>query len=367
MASTDKFGLYVHVPFCRKKCPYCHFAITPYQERKVFPYISAICKEYSLKGLSPPFSTLYFGGGTPSTLSPKELSTLISLLGSSAREITLEVNPEDVNPEYVQAIAQLGINRVSMGVQSLDDHQLQLIERRHSAQRAKDALLTLYDNGIQNLSIDLMYDLPHQTLPSFRRTLLQISDLPITHISLYNLVLEPGSLYEKQRTKIEPQLPSETLSSKMLALAVQTLEAQGFLRYEISAFCKLGYESQHNRGYWTGKPFVGLGPSAWSYQNGIRSQNIPQYGPYVKALNTGKDPTQYSEQLEPEAQQRELLAVGLRLCEGINKTQYTYSPTVQDILNTLEADNFLTQSQNHIQLTDHGRLFYDTVASELML
>ena len=228
LKSNEQRGVYIHIPFCRRKCPYCHFAITPYQAKKVPPYLEALAREYRIQQNDVSPYTLYFGGGTPSTLTPDELHILMQLFDTSTtKEITLEVNPEDVSPEYIQAIRQLGINRISMGVQSLDNHQLQVIERRHNAQQVLDALNAIYTNGISNISIDLMYDLPYQTLSSFQRTLNALADLPITHISLYNLVLEQGSLYAKQEAKIRPQMPKDTASRRMLDLAVEKFAQQG--------------------------------------------------------------------------------------------------------------------------------------------
>lgn len=208
-----------------------------------------------------------------------------------------------------------------------------------------------------------MYDLPHQTLASWQRTLNTLPQLPITHLSLYNLVIEPHSLYAKIEDRIRPHLPTDSDSLRMLQTLKNTLTDQGFRHYEISAFCKPGYRSEHNLGYWTGRPFTGIGPSAWSYHNPTRSENTRAIRPYLKKLEQNKIPTHYTETLSPQARSRELLAVRLRLKEGVPKHPLTTD--TQSIIQELQKEGWLEETPTHLRLTEKGFLFYDTVATEL--
>jgi len=319
--------------------------------------------------------SIYFGGGTPSLLAPKAIRDILINIKDSPLsytqniEVTLEANPEDVTAELMHAYACAGVNRVSIGIQSLDDSLLHLLTRRHSAQRAKEAVIATHKAGIQNISIDLMYDLPQQTLSSWRKTLDGAAELPIMHLSLYNLVIEPHTVFYKKKKTLA--LPDPSTSLDMYTSAVDTFTQIGFEQYEISAFAKNNSYSRHNVGYWTGRPFLGFGPSAFSYWNGKRFRNVAHLGRYCRLLKEGKSPKDFEEELSPQAKQRELLAIHLRLLDGVALKTFLsqHGPLDEDLketLSRLEHQGLLKQNSQRVSLTKKGILFYDTVAAEII-
>ncbi len=313
-------------------------------------------------------SSLYLGGGTPSLLSPKEIGSILSLFPSIEGEITLEANPENITLEKMKGYRDLGINRISIGVQSLDDSLLQVIDRGHTGKRCLEAIDTVYKAGFDNISIDLMYDLPTQTPASFRRSLQEATKLPITHLSLYNLSFEIGSLYYKKEKELRPLLPTDEQSLEMIEDAAAILEAGGLKRYEISAFARDEKISIHNTGYWVGRPFIGLGPSAFSYTFGKRHQNCKNINKWAASLINKTDPTDFEETLPHPANLLELLAVRLRLIEGAYITDFPPLPQeTQKALLSLQKEGYLLSKEpGHFSLTHKGTLFYDFVASELI-
>jgi oxygen-independent coproporphyrinogen-3 oxidase len=286
-------------------------------------------------------------------------------------EITLEANPEDVTPFSMSQLRALGINRVSLGVQSLIDQDLLLLGRTHQASRAVSAIQEVYDAGIVNISIDLMFELPHQTFSRWENCLEKVSKLPITHLSLYNLTFEPHTVFFKQRAQLIPHLPPDEERLNMLQAATTSLESYGLKRYEISAFAKPGMHSRHNTGYWTGRPFLGLGPSAFSYWEGARFSNASHFHHYLSALDQNQLPTDFKEKLDPERALRELLAIRLRLTEGVDLSLFAkqHGPLPHTLCAQLQAlieKAWLHRSGDTLKLTPSGQLFYDSVATEII-
>ncbi len=364
-------SVYFHIPFCSRKCPYCHFYVLPDEERFKTQLISALALEWKKQApllAGKDLISLYFGGGTPFLFGPDAIKTIIEWVNPPKHaEITLEANPENVTLELMQAYKKAGINRVSIGVQSLDDSSLNTLERTHNAAAAIRAIELTKEAGIDNISIDLMYDLPSQTLESWERTLDRLEHLPITHLSLYNLTFEPHTVFFKHRKKLTPLVPTPDLSLKMLETAVQRLEALGLARYEISAFAKPGYASKHNSGYWTARPFLGFGPSAFSYWEGKRFRNIANLSAYAKALAAGDSPVDFSETLAHPDNLHELLAVRLRLLEGVDLAQFPpLPPATHAILHSLATQGWLELQPAHVKLSQEGLLFYDSVATAII-
>lgn len=364
-------SLYIHVPFCKKKCPYCHFFVIPDQERFIAQYLDALELEWareSHKFKDKQITSIYFGGGTPTLIGAERLAAILSWFPFDSRcEITVETNPDDVSLPLVKTLAQAGVNRMSLGVQSLDDSLLSILGREHHAKKAIQAIQTIAQGGIENISIDLMYDIPSQTTASWQRTLDQIGTLPITHLSLYNLTFEPHTIFFKRQKELKPNLPTPQESLEMLQMAVSSLEHLGFKRYEISAFAKNGLSSIHNTGYWTGRPFIGLGPSAFSYWEGKRYRNIAHLGKYAEALKKGQSPVDFSEELPYPHNLQELIAIHLRLLEGVDLTLYgNLSPDILAKLDLLVERGWLKRQQNRYLLSPEGVLFYDSVASEII-
>jgi len=358
------YSLYIHLPFCSKKCDYCHFFVLPDHE---------VYKDQLLKGLKQEWQlvqpltegknlvSVYFGGGTPSLFGPDRIEELLNLWECKG-EITLEANPENLSPEMMRRYAKAGINRVSLGVQSFDDELLTRLSRTHNTQKAKEVVWELAE-WIPNISIDLMYDIPTQTLDQWESTLEQIVFLPIQHISLYNLTIEPHTVFYKYRQELKKTVPNEKSSFQMYQRAVETFSIAGFHQYEISAFCLGGRESCHNSGYWTGRPFLGLGPSAFGYWDNTRMRNVAHLNKYCQALDAGKRPIDFHERLEPEAQNRERLVIALRMLKGVDIKEF---PTLEKEAQNLVQQGLLRKSGSHIQLTQMGILHYDSIAIELI-
>lgn len=338
-------------------------------------YVSSVAKEWEwrkpqLKNRT--ITSIYFGGGTPSLLSPNELEALLKPIDFDRKiEVTLEANPELLTPEKLKAFRALGINRLSIGAQSFDDQLLKALERTHTAKETLKAIDLCVNAGFDNLSIDLMYDLPSQTEQQWHETLNITSQLPITHLSLYNLQIEEGSAFFKRQKSIQPLMPKDEVSLKMYEDAFHTLTKAGLAPYEISAFAKNNLYSRHNTGYWTGRSFLGYGPSAFSYDNGVRFQNVAHFNKYAKALNEGKDPADFHDILDPNARRRELLAIELRLLQGVNLAQFQHrhgplETETLDAITHLQNDGLLEKQTPRLQLTNKGILFYDSVASEII-
>ncbi len=374
-SGKQEVSLYFHIPFCKKKCPYCHFYVLPDNLELKEMLLAALILEWKrerprLEGKK--IVSIYFGGGTPSLFGAEAIGTILNLIDRDAGcEITLEANPEDVTQEKIQKMRDVGINRVSMGVQSLDDSSLQILGREHSAKTALAAIDAIQRAGIENLSIDLMYDLPEQSFSSWKRTIERVEELPITHLSLYNLTIEPETLFFKRKKSLLPLLPTPTESLKMLTHAVEQLERWGFKRYEISAFAKEGYASRHNSGYWTARPFLGFGPSAFSFWEGKRFRNIAHLKRYSTALEQNKPTYDFEEKLPYPDNLHELLAVELRLLAGVNLAtfQARHGPlpsSTHSSLETLKQKGWLEQHSHQLKLTEEGLLFYDSVATAII-
>ena len=361
-----EYSLYFHIPFCTKKCDYCHFYVIPDQQRHKDLYKNALKKEWKYR--QPPHDTsqlvsIYFGGGTPALLGPTTIYEILSWVSPPSNcEITLEANPENVSLELMSAFRKSGINRVSLGVQTLDDTLLKTLSRTHSAERSLAAVEQTAQAGIDNISIDLMYDLPGQTLESWQQTLEQAVNLPITHLSLYNLTIEPHTVFFKKKRLLK--LPDSQTSLEMLNSAIEILEKNDLKRYEISAFAKRGQVSKHNIGYWTGRPFLGFGPSACSYWGESRFRTVANLNRYAKALDEGLDPTDFHETLSNKERLKESLAIRLRLLKGV--PLQTWPTEIELGLVQLTKEGFLERKEGSLRLTPKGLLFHDTVAEEIM-
>jgi len=266
-------------------------------------------------------------------------------------------------------LKQVGFNRFSIGVQTLDDTLLKKIGRNHNSEQIKKALYCLHDCSIDNVSIDLMYDLPDQTLAVFQDTLMQVEALPISHLSLYNLTIEPNTVFfRKQKTL---HLPSSETSYQMLEYSIEKLESMGLMRYEISAFAKNGKVSKHNLGYWTSRDFLGFGPSAYSYFDKKRYRNIANFPKYASQVFANERPVDFEEKLPYTKQVKEALAIGLRVLQGVNLPSFAnfWKISSEDVFSytqSLIEQQFLKYETPFLFLTEKGKLFYDTVASEIV-
>ncbi len=362
-------SIYIHIPFCRHKCPYCHFYVIgdkePFKEDLLHSLqleFNQICPHIEGKKLT----SIYFGGGTPTLFGPERIQKVLSWFSYDDEcEITIETNPEEL-ADY-KRYRDIGINRISLGVQSLSPSELKVLDRRHKPEQAIEAVYAMKDAGIDNITIDLMYDLPGQTLASWEQTLDSACKLPITHLSLYNLTIEPDACFFRREKEIRKMMPDEETSTEMYAMAQKKLQEAGFTQYEISAFCKDNLYSRHNIGYWTGRIFYGMGPSAFSFDGKRRYRNVANLSRYKMLLDKQESPIDFEEVVDEKARKRELLTLNLRLLAGIDlNTFIPLEETTTQSIKTLVDSGLLLQQASRLALSPKGILFYDTVASELI-
>ncbi len=374
--TSGDLSLYFHLPFCQKKCDYCHFFVLPNKASFKEELLKSILIEIELRTSllkKSQIKSIYFGGGTPALVGPRYIKTLLKALKVPLQdiEVTLELNPENHSLELLKGYRDVGVNRLSIGVQSFDPSLLKKLGRSHSVQDIHEALENASRAGFTNISIDLMYDLPTQSLPLWKRTLEKALSYPITHLSLYNLSIEKETVFYKYRNQIRSQMPTEELSLTLFNEACKSLKEKGFEAYEISAFCKDGAYSHHNVGYWLQRPHLGFGPSAFSLLKPERFQNVKNLKRYSELLNQKKLPIDFKEELESEAFLRESLALHLRLLKGFDASIFQkrfgdFSDELSAILELLKKRGWIKHNQNILSLTSEGLLYHDSVASELV-
>ncbi len=370
-------GIYLHIPFCKSRCTYCDFYMGT-NEALEDGFVEALCVEAALRceEVKGPFGTLYFGGGTPSRLQRHHFERIFETLFrhydiEPDAEITLEANPDDLTAEYAAMLATLPVNRLSIGIQSFDDAELQFLSRRHKAQEAVDAIRRCQQHGFNNISIDLMYGLPRQTLALWGRNLDQALGLGIQHISSYHLIYEERTRMHRllQAGRIAP-VPEET-SGEMFAVLIDRLTAAGFIHYEISAFGQSGFFSRHNCSYWKDLPYIGLGPSAHSYDGRNRSWNIRSVVRYNRGAESGHFERE-TELLSLQEQYNEYILTGLRTMWGIDleELEKRFGPEYLGYCKTniqpFVARGVVRQENSKLTLTREGIFISDGIMSDLM-
>ena len=313
-------GLYIHIPFCHSKCAYCDFYSTPNSKLRS-QLIKSLIQEWKMRKHElngEPVKTIYIGGGTPSILSIDELIELLSPISTiNVEEFTIEANPEDINTAWVNDVKELGCNRISIGVQSLQDNELTNVGRRHTAADALKAIDIIKDAGIQNISADLIYGLPEQTIESWKYSLTKLLSTDITHLSSYALSYEPGTrLYSRLMSGRIKEASDETYE-KMYNMLCQLTSEAGFIHYEISNFSLPGFHSHHNSSYWNYTPYLGIGPGAHSFDGNIRRMNAPQLNAYIKSISNGVLFCE-SESPSPTEAINEAIITGFRTSAGLN-------------------------------------------------
>ncbi len=369
-------GIYIHIPFCKQKCIYCNFFSVANTTRKT-EYLQALQKEIALTQDFLPdkeISTLYFGGGTPSLCTASELDMIIQTLikyhhFNNSLELTLEANPEQLNKEYLHSLKEIGINRLSIGVQSFQDPILKLLKRQHTAEEARQAVLHAAECGFDNISIDLIYDIAYREEAQWREDLQTALSLPISHLSAYSLTVEENTLLAKNIREGTPFLPSEELTERDFNILQSMTSSAHFNQYEISNFAKNGRISRHNFSYWNDTPYLGLGASAHSYNGTLRKWNQANLIHYIKDIQEGR--TQYNfEVLNENQKYNEFVLLHLRISEGI-KIEEVRNRFGEEKLNYLlkrlanvKLEHY-TQRNGSIILTNAGKLFADAVALEL--
>ena len=345
MKKTGDMGLYLHVPFCKSKCAYCDFYSLPHQEEKMDDYARALTEQ--LRQMAPRFAaqeiaTVYFGGGTPSYLGSKRLVKLLGAIKKQYHlqrdcEITLEANPDSIgDAKALKALKKAGFNRLSLGVQSADDGLLQEIGRIHTWQQAKEAVTLAREAGFDNVSLDLIYGLPGQTLEHWKKTLEEILRLQPEHLSCYGLKVEEGTLLSRRDLS---QLPDDDAQADMYLYTVERLEKAGYGQYEISNFAKEGRESRHNLRYWQLQEYMGFGPGAHSDVGGVRFACEKDLDAYLR----GDWQLSEYEEIPPLDRDMEYIMLSLRTCRGIDAQKFTF--TYRQSFAPMEA--LLTEYEKH--------------------
>ncbi|MCK9588196.1 MAG: radical SAM family heme chaperone HemW [Terrimicrobiaceae bacterium] len=357
--------LYVHIPFCPKVCPYCSFYKEAGDRNKTKAFLEALLAEaeMSAEGLRP--ETVFFGGGTPTALSTPQLGLLITGLRerldfSAVREFTIEMNPATVSHEKATALFALGVNRVSMGVQSWDDRLLKTLGRVHSAAQARRSYGILRESGVGNINLDLIFGIPGQSAAEWRESLLMTLDLEPDHISAYCLTYEEDTEYFERFTRGE-YAPEEGRDAEFFETAMDVLADAGFEQYEISNYARPGRECLHNLAYWQGADYAGLGPSAFSTCSGKRRRNIADTSEYIRRVENRSERHDFEELVPGGLRRSETTAFALRTKYGISITE-----TDPKIVGALEANGLIEIVSRNLRLTRKGKLVADAVAAELL-
>lgn len=325
-------GLYIHIPFCKSRCIYCDFYSTTSTTDKQTPFINAIEGEIRSRAgylATNELDSVYIGGGTPSVLTHNNIERLFSVIRQHfsikpGAEITIEANPNDITPELADLLASLSVNRVSMGVQTFDPDMLKLLRRRHTPQQADEAVGTLRSAGINDISIDLIYGLPNQSLGQWQQDLMHALQLPVTHLSAYALMYEEGTELYSMREKGLISEADDELSLAMYRTLMHAASANGFIHYEISNFSLPHHQARHNTGYWTGMHYLGLGPGAHSCNGHSRHANNPDLHAYINARgDVDKFQLAEQEELTPQILMEESLLTSLRTAQGLDLRHFT--------------------------------------------
>jgi oxygen-independent coproporphyrinogen-3 oxidase len=372
-------GIYVHIPFCKKLCFYCDFYhVISVNDNSAF--IDALLKEASLRKdylESETVSTIYFGGGTPSVFSVKDLGTILNHINKLFRveqdcEISIELNPDDVLPAYLEGLKDLNINRISMGIQSWRDSDLKMLNRRHDSAQAIKALKDTLDAGFENITIDLIYGIPGMSLKEWESNLDFSLSFDIKHLSAYHLSFEPGTVFGKMLEKGTISEIDENESVAQFNILIEKAESAGFIQYEISNFGKPGYFSIHNSNYWKQVSYLGLGPSAHSFNGYSRQWNIRDLKGYIKLINAGKSFYE-SEELNSKTRFNEYIMTSLRTMWGIDleyveemfeKEGYDY---IINLAGKFKNYGLMKQEKKSLILTNQGKLISDNIISEFMI
>lgn len=376
-------GIYLHIPFCKQACHYCDFHFSTSIRRKE-EMLNAMEREIQMRKdelsiagqLKSKIQTIYFGGGTPSLLHPAEIERLVSLIEDnfeidSDAEITLEVNPDDLESSRIIELSKTPVNRLSVGIQSFRDEDLKFMNRAHDRMQALSSLETACNN-FDNVSIDLIYGVPGLSLEAWKANLNQAFEYPIQHISSYALTVEPKTALDHFIRTGKCKAPDEDQARIHFEMLMEESANQGFIHYEISNFARAGYFSRHNTSYWQGKPYLGIGPSAHSYSGRRRSWNIANNAKYLKGIERG-DPDRELETLSETDRMNEMIMTGLRTIWGVslNSFETEFGSQFAKQLITC-SDRFLREGlleveSGHLRATKAGFFLIDGIASDLFM
>ena len=371
-------GIYIHIPFCKQQCTYCDFHFSTTFESYRTQMVNAIASELRtridyLEG--KPIDSIYFGGGTPSILNEEELALLLGEICANYEvnpkaEITLETNPDDITLEKLTTWKNVGVNRLSIGLQSFKAEDLEWMNRAHTVDESQNCVALARAHNFQNLTVDLMYGLPNLSNQEWKNHILQVIEMGVTHISAYCLTIEEKTVLNKwvKDGKIHPA--SENQQSEQFLLLVETLEENGFEQYEISNFCRPGHEAVHNSNYWKGEWYLGVGPSAHSFNGTSRSWNIANNQKYMQQI-AGNETFFETETLSDRDQYNELLLTGLRTKYGVSlkklSTLHVIPESTELKIDEFKSAGWMIEIDGVLVLTKSGRLKADYMAAELFL
>lgn len=373
-------GLYIHIPFCKSRCIYCAFYSTTAEQMKQ-AYVDAVCREMELrktvyekegKDVGKTLATVYLGGGTPSQLSPTQLQQLFDTIArhydvSDDAEITIECNPDDVTEAFAELLRSLPVNRVSMGAQTFDDDRLQFIHRRHTSEQVTTAIRRLREKGIHNISIDLMYGFPDETLEEWEYDIQQALALNVEHISAYALTYEEGTPLYRLLEEGKVKEIDEERSLAMYDRLIDRLQEAGYEHYEISNFARKGWRSRHNSSYWQLVPYIGIGAAAHSYNGRRRQWNIADINSYINHIQQGVVPAE-GEMLDKDSRYNDHVMLALRTCEGLDLSTLDSDERsyCEETAKKFVLDGLLVKTDNHLRLSRKGLFVCDMIMSELM-
>lgn len=371
-------GIYIHIPFCKSRCIYCGFYSTTMLDLRQ-KYVNAVCKEMELRHdyIDEPVETIYIGGGTPSLLGKDELKMLFLYIYKVFKiqdnaEITMECNPDDVDADFTNLLASTPVNRVSLGVQTFSDARLRLLRRRHDTDDVTQAVKLLRRSGIDNISIDLMFGFPDETLNDWITDIDKALELNVEHISAYSLMYEEGTklfdmLEQKQIREID-----DNLSLKMYDELTYRLKGNGYEHYEISNFARPGYRSRHNGNYWRQVPYIGLGAAAHSFDLTSRQWNVSDIMSYTEGINNGKIRAE-REMLTADTTYNDIITTALRTCEGVDLNYIgrhlgkRYRDFIMENSARFISEGLMETAGNNVRLTHKGIYISDMIMSELMI
>ena len=372
--ATDSIGLYVHIPFCVSKCKYCDFTSfsnVGCSDRE--KYIDCLISEIeSYSGQDITVDSIFFGGGTPSLLTVTQFEKIYSAIKKTFSvadgcEFTVEVNPKTVDGEKLSSFVRCGVNRISIGMQSIHENELKYLGRIHTFNEFIDCYNMVVDAGITNINVDVMYGIPQQTEKSFLKTLKKVAELNPGHISVYGLIIEPGTPFYDKRNSLP--VPSEEEEVSMYYDACELLASEGYLHYEISNYCKSGYECVHNLKYWENKRFIGVGLSAYSYMGNMRYGNTKNFSVYLSSDNTKYRTV---DEIDPEAERFEYVMMHLRTSNGIRLSEYRekfssdFLADCGDAFKKYVDNGYVECSPDSVRLTERGFYISNTIISDIV-
>ena len=377
MPSPSAVGMYIHIPYCEQKCPYCAFYSVPIESARPQRLVDAILAELELYNIPETVETIYVGGGSPTCLPKDALARLVSTLHKkfgSVSEFTIECNPAQANEAALKQLLTLGVNRLSIGAQSFDAKELKRLGRIHSPRQVVEAVRVARKSGFENIGLDLMFGIPGSSLKTWRQSLKVAATLKVEHISAYSLSIEKSTPFDRAVSQGKLVMIDETTERQMCKAARVFLRKAGFDQYEISNFAKPGFECKHNIRYWKNLPVLGVGPAAASWYQGKRATNVADVKEYIRKINSGRLAQSEVYIPSPEQIASESAVLGLRMTEGIDARQYQKQTGFNlvrlfgDAIEKHRSTDLLECSiDGRCRLTEKGLSYADTVAADFVV